>query len=514
MGKYLAGVDVGTTSVRCAIFDLAGKMIAGDYREYGAAYPRPGWVEQDADELIDQTFAACKAAVESSGVDPAEIASVGFSTQRSVTNPVDAAGRPVRPVLSWQDARTAAEVAQMSAKIDPQRYHEISGLPMGTTWIVTKVLWMRGNEPDLYAKTDRFVQTQDVVLKAFGAEEYYTDIPDMVFYGVWDIRQLKFNRELMDLFGVRQEQFGKPTPAGTQIGVLPPQVAQKTGFAAGMPICVGAGDQNCGIVGMGAVEAGMAGVTLGTAGMAILCMDAPPAGLESMMITNHAKAGMWQAEGLANAAASCYRWFRDNLSTGEKQIEDDGGPNAYEQLNDLAAAAPPGSKGLIYLPYLATACTPRWNANARSAFIGMSFAHGRPEMVRAVMEGVALEVRDMMSPWLAAGLDVDVLRLGGGATKSRLWNQIQADVYGRPVQTLECGETTVLGAALLGGLGAGVFGSIEEGADAMVHVAGQIEPNPDNHAIYEEMYEAYVKAYTGLADGGAFDKLADIQTRS
>ncbi len=130
------------------------------------------------------------------------------------------------------------------------------------------------------------------------------------------------------------------------------------------------------------------------------------------------------------------------------------------------------------------------------------------------MEGVALEVRDMMGPWLSAGLDVDVLRLSGGATRSPLWNQIQADVYNRPVQTLECNESTVLGAALLGGLGAGVFSSIEEGTDAMVHVAEEIEPNPDNRAIYEEMYEAYVKAYTGLADGGAFDKLADIQSRS
>jgi xylulokinase len=280
-----------------------------------------------------------------------------------------------------------------------------------------------------------------------------------------------------------------------------------------MPICLGAGDQNCSMVGMGSIHPGMAGVTLGTAGVAILCMAEPPAGLESMMITNHAKAGMWQAEGLANAAAGCYRWFRDTIAAREKQIEADGGPDAYEQLNDLAAAAPPGSRGVLYLPYLATAGTPRWNANARSAFIGMSFAHGRGELVRAVMEGVALEVRDMMEGWLAAGLDVDVLRLGGGATKSPLWNQIQADVYGRPVQTLEGGESTVLGAALLGGLGSGVFGSIEEGVDAMVHVADEIEPNRANHAIYEEMYDAYVKAYAGLADGGAFDKLAEIQAR-
>jgi len=232
-----------------------------------------------------------------------------------------------------------------------------------------------------------------------------------------------------------------------------------------------------------------------------------------MMITNHAQPGLWQAEGLANAAASSYRWFRDTIAAREMQVEAETGRSAYEQLNALAAAAPAGSRGLLYLPYLATAGTPRWNAAARSAFIGMSFAHGRGEMVRAVMEGVALEVRDMMAVWLAAGMDVRVLRLGGGATKSPLWNQIQADVYGRPVQTLEGGESTVLGAALLGGLGAGVFASIAEGVDAMVRVADEIEPDPANHAIYEEMYQAYVSAYTGLADGGAFDKLAEIQAR-
>ena len=514
MAKYLAGVDVGTTGARCAIFDLDGNAIAADYREYGATYPKPGWVEQDAADLVRQTYASCKSAVGAAGVDPAQIASVGFSTQRSVTCPVDAAGRPVRAVLSWQDARTAAEVAEMAEKIDASRYHDISGLPMGTTWVITKALWMRNHEPNLYARTAKFIQTQDMILKAFGADEYYTDISDMAFYGVWDVGRLEWSRELLDLFGVRAEQFGRPLPAGTRVGSLPADVADKTGLPAGMPICLGAGDQNCSMVGMGSIRPGMASVTLGTAGLAILCMATKPsAGLHSMMITNHAKAGMWQAEGLSNAAASSYRWFRDTIAAREKQIEADTGRDAYEQLNALAAAAPPGSKGLLYLPYLATAGTPRWNAAARSAFIGMSFAHGRGELVRAVMEGVALEVRDMMAGWLDAGLAVDVLRLGGGATKSRLWNQIQADVYGRPVQTLKGGESTVLGAALLGGLGAGVFASIEEGVDAMVHVADEIEPNPAHHAIYEEMYDAYVRAYTGLADGGAFDKLAQIQAR-
>jgi len=274
---------------------------------------------------------------------------------------------------------------------------------------------------------------------------------------------------------------------------------------------VGAGDQNCGVVGMGSIKNGMATVTLGTAGLAILSLDKWIPGFGGLMITNHAVPGMWEMEGLSNAAASSYRWFRDVIGTQEKELEKANGQSAYEYLNDLAKQAPVGSKGLLYLPYLGTAATPRWNANARSAFIGMSFAHGRPEMVRSVLEGVALEVRDMMDGWLKAGVDIKSFRLGGGATKSPFWNQIQADVYGRPVETLKVGESTVLGAALFGGVGAGIFNSIEEGVDQMVEVTDTLEPNMENHKVYEEMYQAYVKAYEGLAGSGAFDQLAKVQ---
>ncbi len=512
MAQYLAGVDVGTTGARCALVDLQGNIAASAYREYGAVYPRPGWVEQDLEHLMAQTMAACQAAIHGSGIDPREIASVGFSTQRSVTIPVAQDGAPVRPMLSWQDARTGAEVADMLKLIDAGKYYDASGMPMGTTWVITKVLWMRKNEAERYGRTFKFIQNQDAVLKAFGADDYYTDMSDMAFYGVWDVGGVQWDRELCELFGVSPGMFGRPTPAGTRVGSIPAAVAEKTGFAPGTPLCVGAGDQNCGVVGMGSIRSGMATVTLGTAGLAILSLDRRIPGFGGMMITNHAVPGMWEMEGLSNAAASSYRWFRDVIGTQEKEAEKAGGRSAYEALNDLAAQAPAGSRGLLYLPYLGTAATPRWNANARSAFIGMSFAHGRAEMTRAVLEGVALEVRDMMEGWLKAGVEISVLRLGGGATKSALWNQIQADVYGRPVQTLKVGESTVLGAALLGGVGAGVFRSIEEGVEALVQVTGEVEPDMKNHALYEDLYQAYVKAYEGLS-GGAFDALVEIQSR-
>lgn len=508
MAGYLAGVDVGTTGARCMLFETDGSVVGGTYREYGAAYPKPGWVEQDSDDLIAKTMEACKATLDSARIDPKEIASIGFSTQRSVTCPVFEDGSPVRPMISWQDARCGEEVAEMGGMIDAGEFYETTGLPLGTTWLVGKILWMRKHEPELYEKTFKFAQNADVVLKAFGAEDFHTDICSTVFYGTWDVKKAVWNEKLMSLFGLSAERLGRPTPAGTRVGEISSQAAKNTGFAKGTPICVGAGDQNCAAVGMGAVKPGIGTVTLGTCGMAMLATEKPVSGFGGMMCTNHAVDGMGEIEGLTNAAGSAYRWFRDIIA-----VSGADGRDPYVQMNEWAEAAPMGSKGLLFLPYLATAASPRWNHNARAAFLGLSFAHGRGEMSRAVMEGVTLEIRDIIERWLANGLEVDTLRIGGGATRSELWNQIQADVYGRPVQTLEGEESACLGAALLGGFGAGVFDSIQEGTDAMVRITGQIDPDPGRHAFYGELYEAYVEAYEGLAGGGVFDRLAKIQGR-
>ena len=479
MARYLAGVDVGTTGARCLLFDLAGNPLGGHYREYGAVYPRPGWVEQDADLIVERTMEACRAAVDKSHVDPREVAAIGFSAQRSVTCPVDRQGRPVRPMFSWQDARTAEEVADLRQVVDAAEYYAECGLPLGTTWIITKLLWMRKHEPQAYARTFKFVQNQDLVLRAFGADGFFTDLCCTSFYGVWDVRRGTWNERLLARLGLTPEMFGTPTPPGTQVGVLSAEAAARSGFAAGTPLCVGAGDQNCSLVGMGAIVPSVATVTLGTAGLAILSTARPAAGFGGMMITHHAMPGMWEIEGLSNAAAAALRWFRDVVGTHEQHVAAAGGPDAYQQLDALAATAPPGSRGLLFLPYLATAATPHWNPQARGAWLGLSFAHGRAELTRAVLEGVVLEIRDMIEQWLRAGLEVRSLRIGGGATRSALWNQIQADVYGRPVETLRVGESTVLGAALLGGVGAGLFGSIAEGVAEMVRVERQIPPpNP------------------------------------
>ncbi len=509
MGSYLAGIDAGTTGARCAIFDLEGRMISSAYREYGAEYPQPGWVEQNPERITAVTFETCREAVSQSKVSPAEIASVGFSAQRSVTIPVDKDGKVLRPMISWQDARTSSQVEAIAKKISPEKFYENSGLPLGTTWMLTKILWMKDNEPELFKRTARFVQHHDLVLKAFGAGEFHTDICDMAFYGTWDVRNVRWNSDLIRLFGLDCSLFGVPTRPGTKVAEISAETSAKSGFAKGMPVCVGAGDQNCGVLGMGAIRPRMATVTLGTAGLAILSTDRPLPGFGGMMITNHVMPGIWEAEGLSSAAAGAFRWFRDVFGTLEMEKEKTTGRSAYEQLTEIASKAPAGSRGLIFMPYLATACTPHWNPDARAALIGMTLAHGRSEISRAVLEGISFEIRDMMQAWLDKGLDVDVLRLGGGAAKSDLWCRIQADIYGRPVQMLKVGESTVLGAAILGGVGAGVFKDIPEGVGKMVHVSREIEPGPDKTA-YQEMYQVFRNAYAGLSEK-AFQSISAFQ---
>ena len=378
MSQCIASVDVGTTGARCALIDLNGQILASAYREYGAVYLKPGWVEQDVDEMIAVAMQVCQATMAQSGIPAESVAAIGFSTQRSVTVPVYKDGRKVRLALSWQDSRTGAEVADMLKVIDAEEYYQISGMPMGTTWNVTKMLWMRKNEPDLYKKTYKFVQLQDAVLHAFGADDFYTDMGDMAFYGIWDVGKLEFSQKLCGLFDVAPDLFGKPIACGTQVARVTPRIAEKTGFAVGTPICVGGGDQNCAAVGMGSAQSGMATASLGTGGLVMVSLDRRIPGFGGLMVTNHAVAGHVGDGGAFERGGRRVplvpRRCRDSRETDGRR---DRPERVSTVLNDLAAAAQPGSKGLLFMPYLGSAATPRWNANAR-AVLHRDGVHPRP----------------------------------------------------------------------------------------------------------------------------------------
>jgi xylulokinase len=513
-GKYLAGIDVGTTGAKCGILDLNGNLIASGYREHGCSYPKPNWVEQDADLLVANAMEAAREAVAKSGIVPTEIASVSLSSQRCCTLFLDAEGKLIRPLISWQDNRTSAEVEEIRQKISNSDYYKITGLPINTTWMLSKILWLRKNEPANWERVRKIIQNQDLVLKAFGADDYYVDVSDAVFYGIWDPYNFDWSQDLIDRFQIDRALLPKATPSGTCVGAISSQAAERSGFTVGTPLCVGAGDQNSAAVGAGIVTDGFLSVSIGTAGSATAYLSKPyrdPKGVT--MVTNHAIYGTWQIEGYQASAAGVYRWFRDEIATLEKAYAQEAKKDVYEILNELVAKTPAGARGLVFLPYYASATSPRWNPFARGTLCGLTFNHDRGCLARAFLEGITLDMRDILTEMLSSGIEIKTVRLLGGASKSALWNQIHADVYNRPVETLKTPDAAVLGAAILGGVGVGLFGSVPEAVQHMVRVAHHYEPNPENTGIYDDLYGVFCQMYEGLEEKGAFRSLAAIQER-
>lgn len=511
--KYLIGIDVGTTGAKTSIFNFEGTVVGSGYREYVCTYPKPNWVEQDPELLVNSVMEATKDALKTSSINPSEIASIGLSAQRCSAVFIDENGLPLK-MISWQDNRTSKEVEQIREKITAEEYYKITGLPLNTTWMLSKIMWLRNNEPDLWAKVYKVVQVHDFVLKALGAERYYVDEPDACFFGVWNTDKMSWDNNMMQLFDISPGLLPEVKPSGTQIGVTSKEVSEKTGLAEGTPLCVGAGDQNCATVGAGIVKGGNVSVSIGTGGMAIAFLDKPyrdPAG--QSMVTNHAIHGRWQLEGYQAGAAGVFRWFRDEIATLEKTVANEKGEDVFERINKLIENTPVGAKGLVFLPYLASATAPRWNSSARGTLIGLTFAHDRGCLARAFMEGITMEQKDIIEAMLTTGVEVKAARIMGGATKSELWNQMQADMYNLPVETLKVTDAAVLGAAILAGVGVGVFSSVENGVEKMVSVNKQYMPIAENVKIYSDLYQVYAKAYEGLAGSGTYDALVKIQER-
>ncbi len=506
--SLIAAIDIGTTGARCMIFDMSGRCLSSAYEEYGLVHIKTGWVEQSVPDVLAATDRACRRAT--AAIDASRIASVGLSTQQCGTCPVDKDGNLVRPMLSWQDVRATAEAGVIVERFTMERFKAIAGGPVAPNTVVSKMLWFKTHEPDTFARTAKWLQPHHIALRHLGADDDFVDECEAGYYGLWDVAARGWHPELLEFAGVAQSAFGHVVPAGTKVGQISTTASERTGLPRGASLCVGAGDAACSLVGMGATSPGTASITVGTAGIAALTIDAPRTELAEFFVFGHPVPGVWSASGISLAAASAYRWFRDVFGQAEQDAAQKDGTNVFENLNALCAKAPPGSNGLIFLPYLNSAGTPHWNPQARGAFLGIAQDHGRHHFARAVMEGVALENQDMLKRFAQYGLSIDRIRLGGGAARSALWTQIQANIYNRPVERLKEGETTALGAAVLAGVGAGVFASIGEGVTAMVAIADTIEPQADQTGRYADLHAAYEDAYRSLAPS-TFSKLGALQ---
>ena len=512
--RFLAGIDVGTTGAKTGIFDLNGKLISSGYVEYMCSYPKPNWVEQDATHLAKSALESAREAISKSDIDSKNIASVSLSTQRTCSIFIDRDGNPLRPMISWRDNRTTKEVEEINSKISPKEYYAITGLPSNTTWILSKILWIQKNEPKKWEKVYKVIQLQDYILRELGADDYFVDISDAGLFGIWDTDNFKWSEKLLNLFYIDRDILPTPKPSGEIVGKISVSTAKKTGFSVSTPICVGAGDQNSAVVGAGIIYDGYLSVSLGTGGIAIAYLDdkfRDPN--EKTIVTNHAIYGKWQLEGYQAGAAGVFRWFRDEIASLEKVKAEESGKDVYRILDEMIEKTPVGAKGLVFLPYLASATAPRWNSNARGTLVGLTFAHDKSCLARAFIEGITLELKDIVRSMLDSLIDIKNIHIMGGPTKSGLWNQIQSDMYGRTVKTLKVTDAAVLGAAILGGVGVGIFTDIRDGVSKMVKVDREYNPIKKNVEIYNELYDIYCRIYDGLESRDVYKSIAKIQEK-
>ena len=506
MGKYLVGIDEGTTGCKTCIFDIEGNLIGSDYREYPCYYPKATWVEQLAEDITPALFDSCKAAIANSKIDPNEIIAVGFSSQGSVVGPVGKDGKLLRSFIGWQDLRGAEMKDEIESKISREDFYKITGdpLPWGI-FSFSKTLWVRKHQPEVWDKLAMLTTNQDYFLHEFGAEDYWTDLSSSSRCSLTDVDNHVWSKKIMDLFDLDVNKHPKIADGGQPVGKIPKHISEKTGLPVGTLLCVGAHDQNCSTFGCGAVEDGDCAMVLGTFGSCFVVAGKPLRDPNKVLVVKgNVGPKNWTIEGFAITAASSFRWYRDTFCELEKGAGKLLGKDPYQLIDQEIMRSPAGANGITFLSYLQGAAGPRANNNAKGAFVGMNLGTTQADMARSVMEGICYEMRDILEAQKRAGTKIKAIRLTGGGSKSPLWVQMQADIYQQPIHVLQTSETGTLGAALYAGVGAGVYKSYKEAVDIAVHVTKEYTPDPKLAGVYNDGYERFVKTYTSLAKGGIF----------
>jgi len=496
----LLGIDVGTGGTRAVIIDGQGKVLSSATAEHVPfASPRIGWAEQDPRDWWRASVDAVRTALSNGFISPAEIAGVGFSGQMHGAVLLGKQGDVLRPALIWCDQRTSAQCQWINDKIGPQRLIELTCNPALTGFTLPKLLWVRDNEPDLWSRARHVLLPKDYVRYRLTGDRA-TDVADASGMLLFDVARRKWSSEVAGAAGIPETMLPTVYESPEVTGCISPEAAELTGLRQGTPVVAGGGDQAAGAVGMGIVSPGAVSATIGTSGVVFAAADRPaidPAGRVHTFC--HAVPGRWHVMGVTQAAGLSLRWFRDTFGTVTSPADpDDNGRDPYDRLCQEAATAPSGSEGVLWAPYLMGERTPHLDPNARAAMIGLAASHTRAHIIRAILEGVAFSLRDSFEIFREMGVPAESVRLGGGGARSALWRQIQADIYGRPVGVLEAEEGAAFGAALLAGVGTGIWPSVDAACVRAVRVASETEPDASSADLLNRQYAAYRAVYPAL----------------
>ncbi len=483
----LLGIDIGTGGCKALVVAADGTVVGECTTGYPLSTPRPLWSEQDPRDWWAAAGRSIPGAIERAGVTAARIAAVGLSGQMHGLVMLGAGGEPLRPAILWNDQRCAEECEAIHKRVGIERLIAIAGKPALPGFTAPKILWVAAHEPQVFSRGRAVLLPKDYVRYRMTGR-MAMDAADASGTLLLDVERRRWSPELREAIGVPEAWLPEVMESPQLAGAVSAAGASATGLLEGTPVVAGAGDQAADALGSGTVEDGQVSVSVGTSGVAFIATDAyRPDPQRRLHAYCHAVPGRYHLMGVMLSAGGSLRWFRDALYPGE----------GYDALIEQARRVPPGSEGLIFLPYLSGERSPHPDPHARGAFVGLTLRHGKGHLVRAVLEGVAFGLRDLLDLCRGIAGPVSRVRLTGGAARSALWRQIMADVFQAEVATVNSAQGAAFGAAILAGAGAGIFPDVEAAARAVVRETGAVAPGP-GAAAYERFHQRYRALYPAL----------------
>ncbi|HEX4031130.1 MAG TPA: xylulokinase [Terracidiphilus sp.] len=486
---WFLGMDVGTGGTRAVVVDSAGKLISGASSEHAPfRAEHPGWAEQDPEDWWRAAQQAIRDALEAAPEPRQPIAALALTGQMHGAVMLDENGAVLRPALIWCDTRTQPECDWLTARIGYERLIELTCNPALPNFTLTKLLWVKTHQPEIFARVRHVMCPKDYVRYRLTGE-FAIDVQEASGTLLLDVTHRRWSREVAEAAGIDESWLPRVFESPEICALISPSGAAATGLTAGTPVAAGAGDQGAGAVGMGILQPGSVSATIGTSGVVFAATAEPTKDPKGRLHTFcHAVPGLWHVMGVTQSAGLSLRWLRDTFFPAQH----------YDALNDAAAGIPAGSDGLAWAPYLLGERTPHLDPEVRAAFTGIGIEHTAAHFTRAVLEGVAYSLQDTFTLFAELGIPVSGIRLGGGGARGALWRSIQAGVYGHAVEILAAEEGGAFGCALMAGVGAGHWANLDEACSQAIQVAQRIEPDAAQAAAYKTGYVSWRKIYPAL----------------
>ncbi|MEZ6128114.1 MAG: xylulokinase [Planctomycetaceae bacterium] len=503
------GIDIGTSGTKTLAVREDGSILASATVEYPLSSPKPGWSEQEPVDWWDASVQSVQQVMNSARLKAADVKGIGLSGQMHGSVFLNKSGNVIRPALLWNDQRTAAECAEIEQRAGGRKkLIKMVANPALTGFTAPKILWLRNNEPKNFEKTVQVLLPKDYVRFRLTGD-FATEVSDASGTLLLDVVKRKWSKKLLEKLELDSGLLPKVYESEDVTGTLTAAAAEAMGLAVGTPVVGGGGDQAASAIGNGIVRKGVVSATMGTSGVVFAHSDevqVDPAG--RLHTFCHAVRGKWHVMGCVLSAGGSLQWFRNQLCQSEVASAKEQNIDPYQLITQQAAAAPPGSEGLFFLPYLTGERTPHADPNARACWIGLSLRHGKGHMARAVMEGATYAMRDSLEIAKEMQIPVKEIRLSGGGARSAFWRQMQADIYGQPVVTINAEEGPAYGVALLAAAGTGAYKNVVEACNATISIATTTAPNATARKTYNAAFPVYQTLYQSLRkDFAAIQKL-------